>query len=55
MEPGRGIVTKAKVKAGTVKVNGTELYYEIRGSGPPVLFIQGATGDGGTFQNLMIR
>jgi pimeloyl-ACP methyl ester carboxylesterase len=30
-------------------VNGTELYYETRGSGPSVLFIQGATGDGGTF------
>ncbi len=33
----------------TVSVNGTELYYERRGSGPSVLFIQGATGDGGTF------
>jgi pimeloyl-ACP methyl ester carboxylesterase len=33
----------------TVSVNGTQLYYERRGSGPSVLFIQGATGDGGTF------
>jgi hypothetical protein len=27
--------------------NGTELYYETRGSGLSVLFIEGATGDGG--------
>ena len=32
-----------------VTVNGVELYHEIRGSGPPVLFIMGATGDGGHF------
>jgi pimeloyl-ACP methyl ester carboxylesterase len=30
-------------------VNGTELYYEIRGTGAPVLLIMGATGDGGHF------
>lgn len=39
-------------KAVTVRVNGTELYYELRGSGPSVLFIQGATGDGGTFDRV---
>ena len=33
----------------TVNVNGTQIYYERRGHGAPVLFIQGATGDGGTF------
>jgi pimeloyl-ACP methyl ester carboxylesterase len=33
----------------SVIVNGTELYYEIRGTGPPVLLIMGATGDGGHF------
>jgi pimeloyl-ACP methyl ester carboxylesterase len=32
-----------------VTVNGTELYYEIRGAGPPVLLIMGSTGDGGHF------
>lgn len=32
-----------------VTVNGTELYYEIRGTGPPVLLIMGSTGDGGHF------
>jgi pimeloyl-ACP methyl ester carboxylesterase len=30
-------------------INGTELYYEVRGTGPPVLLIMGATGDGGHF------
>lgn len=34
---------------GMVTVNGAELYYERRGSGPPVLFISGATGDAGHF------
>ena len=33
----------------SVIVNGTELYYEIRGTGPPVLLIMGSTGDGGHF------
>lgn len=28
-----------------IAVNGTELYYELRGQGPPVVFITGATGD----------
>jgi pimeloyl-ACP methyl ester carboxylesterase len=31
----------------SVAVNGTTLYYESRGGGPPVLFISGATGDAG--------
>lgn len=31
----------------TIAVNGTTLYYERRGNGPPVLFISGATGDAG--------
>ena len=35
-----------------VTVNGTELYYEIRGAGPSVLLIMGATGDGGHFDAL---
>jgi pimeloyl-ACP methyl ester carboxylesterase len=33
----------------TVYVNGSELYYERRGAGPPLLLIMGATGDGGVF------
>lgn len=36
----------------TAAVNGIELYYETRGNGPPVLFIQGATGDGGWFDRI---
>ena len=35
-----------------VNVNGAELYFEIRGTGPPVLLIMGATGDGGHFDKL---
>jgi pimeloyl-ACP methyl ester carboxylesterase len=31
------------------KVNGTELYYEIRGAGEPLLLIMGGSGDGGHF------
>jgi pimeloyl-ACP methyl ester carboxylesterase len=34
----------------TLTVNGTELYFEVRGKGPPVLLIMGATGDGGHFE-----
>lgn len=33
-------------------VNGTELYYEVRGAGPPLLLIMGATGEGGVFEEL---
>ncbi len=32
-------------KTGTIEVNGTKLYYEIRGKGPSILFIPGAEGD----------
>jgi pimeloyl-ACP methyl ester carboxylesterase len=38
-----------------VTVNGTELYHEVRGTGPPVLLIMGATGDGGHFDRLSDR
>ncbi|MFC5137783.1 alpha/beta fold hydrolase [Actinomycetospora rhizophila] len=31
----------------TIAVNGTTLYYERRGEGPPVVFISGAPGDAG--------
>ena len=33
-------------------VNGAELYYDVRGDGPPVLLVMGATGDGGHFDAL---
>ena len=36
----------------TITVNGAELYHEVRGTGPPVLLIMGATGDGGHFDAL---
>jgi pimeloyl-ACP methyl ester carboxylesterase len=31
----------------SIRANGTTLYYELRGSGPSLLFISGATGDAG--------
>jgi pimeloyl-ACP methyl ester carboxylesterase len=34
-----------EVRTGTAEVNGTTLYYEIRGSGPTLFFIPGAEGD----------
>lgn len=33
----------------TIDVNGTTLYYERRGDGPPVLFVSGAGGDAGYY------
>ncbi|HEX2109716.1 MAG TPA: alpha/beta hydrolase [Rubrobacteraceae bacterium] len=36
----------------TIEVNGARIYHEVRGSGPSVLFIAGATGDGGHFQRV---
>lgn len=45
-------VCASKAAGATVNVNGAEIYHEVRGSGPPVLFIQGATGDGGTFERV---
>jgi len=40
------------VRTGTVRANGTELYHEIRGDGPPIVCIAGATGDAGGFTSL---
>ena len=37
------------VTRATVRVNGTDLYHEVRGSGPVVLFISGMTGDAGHY------
>jgi pimeloyl-ACP methyl ester carboxylesterase len=38
-----------------LEVNGATIYHEVRGSGPSVLFIAGATGDGGHFQRVAQR
>ena len=35
-----------------IEVNGTKIYHEVRGSGPSVLFIAGATGDAGHFERV---
>jgi pimeloyl-ACP methyl ester carboxylesterase len=34
-----------RLRSGTAEANGVSLYYEIRGSGPSLLFISGAEGD----------
>jgi pimeloyl-ACP methyl ester carboxylesterase len=36
----------------TVEVNGAQLYHEVRGSGPPVLFISAITGDAGHWKEV---
>ena len=41
-----------QVKQKTVQVNGAQLYTEVRGSGPSVVFIQGGLGDGGFFERV---
>lgn len=38
--------------ATTVRANGTDLYAETRGSGPALLLVPGATGDGGQYDLL---
>jgi len=40
------------VRTGTVRANGTELYHEIRGDGPPVVFIAGGGGYAGGFDGV---
>ena len=35
-----------------ISVNGAELYHEVRGDGPPLLLIMGASGYGGVFARL---
>jgi len=39
-------------KDGLVEVNGAQIYYEVRGSGPPLLLIMGLTGDAGWVEPL---
>ncbi|WP_327139264.1 alpha/beta fold hydrolase [Nocardia sp. NBC_01327] len=36
----------------TAAVNGAEIYYEMRGDGPPILCISGGFGDGGAWQSV---
>jgi pimeloyl-ACP methyl ester carboxylesterase len=39
-------------KGNLLEVNGANIYREMRGSGPSVLFVVGATGDGGHFDRV---
>lgn len=43
------------VKTGTVDVNGTKLYYELRGKGPSLFFIPGAEGDAEEYLRVVER
>lgn len=43
-------MTTKLVQTGLVKANGAELYHEIRGDGPPILFVPGAFGDAGNWR-----
>ena len=45
----------ATVEAGTLKVPGAALYYEVRGSGPVLLCISGGPTDAGMFTDLAAR
>ena len=39
-------------RTGTINVNGAQLYHEVRGTGPVVVFVSGATGDAGHFEHV---
>lgn len=41
-----------QIKRQTIQANGAQLYTEVRGSGPSLLFIQGGLGDGGFFDRV---
>ena len=42
-------------KSGTVDINGTKLYYELRGRGPSLFFIPGAEGDAEEYLRVVER
>jgi pimeloyl-ACP methyl ester carboxylesterase len=46
-----GLATRAH-RNGTVRVNGTELYYEVHGRGTPVLCVPGGFGDGAAWETV---
>ena len=41
-----------QIEHGRIHANGTELYYEARGDGPPLLLIAGGLADAGQFTAL---
>ena len=40
----------AHMRSGVIEANGAELYHEVRGSGPPLLFVSMGGGDAGEWQ-----
>lgn len=45
----RALVERTTVRTGTVTTEGADLYFEVRGSGPPLLMISGGGGDAAFF------
>jgi pimeloyl-ACP methyl ester carboxylesterase len=45
----RDRAARVPVRIGTVATEGDDLYFEVRGSGPPLLMISGAQGDAGFY------
>lgn len=43
---------RTQPQTGIVEVNGASLYYELRGTGPAVVFVSGTTGDAGHFERV---
>lgn len=48
-------MTTTTRNAGLVEVNGVELYHEVKGAGPGVVFVPGGNGDGGGFDEVADR
>ena len=48
--PSVGTMTTTDVRTGLIDVGTTQLYHEVRGSGPTLLLITGATGDAGEWE-----
>lgn len=40
-------------RTGVIRVNGADIYHEVRGQGPAILFISGATGDAGHWERIV--
>jgi pimeloyl-ACP methyl ester carboxylesterase len=43
------MATEIATRSGIIEANGAQIYHEIRGSGPSVVFVSGASGDAGHF------
>lgn len=46
------MAVRTTARCGAVEVNGAEIYHEVRGTGPSVVLVAGATGDAGHFSRV---